>query len=115
MTAVASMRRFSEQFMTEETEILRFTETEVEAGYPRLAWVTVETTKSYGASLGQREVLRANQAGYEVDGKRLLPIGTDVRREDRLKVGDKTYEVVGIAEMTEALQAHVAVFVSRVE
>jgi SPP1 family predicted phage head-tail adaptor len=109
------LRNFSQRLMTEDTEILRFTEVEEEPGYPRQTWTTVETTKSYGLPLGQREVMRASQEGYQAEGKRLLPVGTDVQREDRIKVAGKTYEIVGITEMTEALQAHTEVLVSRAE
>ena len=96
--------------MTEETLIQRLVETEEEEGYPRTEWQTIETTRSFALPVGQRELLRAQQGGYEVESRRFLPVGTDVTVEDALWVDDARWEVTGIPEFTEELSAHVEVY-----
>lgn len=112
---ILSLRSFARRHMTEPTEILRSTEVEVEAGYPRLQWSTIATVKSWATPLSQREALVANQMQYRVDGTRYLPVGTDVLPKDRLKVGEKTFEIAGIQESTPDMQPYMACLVSRIE
>lgn len=99
----------------ETTEVLRSVTTETEPGYPRTADAVVATVKSWGAPLGQREALQANQANYLVDGRRFLPVGTDVRPTDRLRVGGKVYQVAGVVETTPDFAPYTEVLVSRTD
>ncbi len=111
---IAPLRKFSESLMTDVTQVLRFTETETEAGYPRPVWATVSTTVSYGTDLSANEQIVANQAGYHASAKRYLPFGTDVTVADRLQVGTKVYEIASMnSETTPGLTASVELLVSR--
>lgn len=113
--AIDELRSFAQAFMVEDTDIIRDVETEVEAGYPRLTPTVVENTRSFGESIGAREEIVLNQAGYEADAARYLPFGTEIYVSDRLSVGDATYEITAIdtKETTAAFTPYVRVFVKR--
>ncbi len=99
--------------MTEPTTI-QFLETyEDEQGLERTRWVDKENTYSFAQPVGQRELLRAQQAGIEIESRRFLPVGTAVTEEDILVVDEQQWNVTGIPEYTEELSAHVEVYLRR--
>lgn len=110
---INELRNFSHSWRQEPTEILRLEEFQDDQGYQRPRWNVVENTHSFRMPMGQREMMRANQAGYQAELKCLLPIESSVTLEDRIRVAGHEYEVVGITEMTDSMQAHRSVFISR--
>lgn len=107
---IEELREFANEFMVDPTEIQSLEEYEDEDGYERTRWVTKEHTKSFALPIGQRELLRAQQAGYEVEARRFLPSGTNVTEDDVLVVEGKQWNVTGIPERTEKLSADVEVY-----
>jgi hypothetical protein len=110
---IPELREFVESYMYEVTEVQRSVTTEEEEGYPRTSLQTVETTKSLAQPVGQRELLRAQQAGFEVESRRFLPAGTYVTLDDVLVVDGEKWNVTGIPEFTEELSAHTEVYLVR--
>lgn len=110
---IAEIREFAEERMIEPTEVQALETYEDEQGLERTRWVTKETTRSFALPVGQRELLRAQQAGIEVESRRFLPVGTAVTEEDVLLVDGQLWNVTGIPEYTEELSAHVEVYLRR--
>ena len=110
---IPELREFARESMTEPTQIQRLVETETEPGYPRTSWETIEQTFSFTRPVGQRELLRAQQAGIEVESRRFLPVDTDVTEADRLIVDEQEWNVTGMPEFTEERSAHVEVYLRR--
>jgi hypothetical protein len=110
---IREIREFAEQFMLEETEIHYLERYEDENGYERTRWELKERTKSFSLPVGQRELLRAQQAGIEVEARRFMPIDVDVTTEDTLYVNGRRWNVTGIPDLTEQLSAHTEVYLRR--
>lgn len=110
---IAELREFAQERMLEPTQVQRLVTTEVEPGYPRTSWETIANTNSFARPVGQRELLRAQQAGIEVESRRFLPIGTDVTEEDVLVVDSQQWSITGIPEKTEELSSTVEVYLRR--
>lgn len=110
---IAELREFVREYMRDPTTI-RFLQTyEDEQGLERTRWVTRENTVSFASPIGQRELMRAQQAGYEVDARRFLPAGTVVSEDDILVVDGVQWSVTGIPERTQDLAADVEVHLRR--
>jgi hypothetical protein len=112
-TGIAEIREFALGFMTEDTDIQTLETYEDEDDLERTRLVTRESTKSFAMPVGQRELLRAQQAGIEVESRRFLPAGTVVSEDDVLVVDEQKWSVTGIPEFTEELSAHVEVYLRR--
>jgi SPP1 family predicted phage head-tail adaptor len=110
---IAELREFVEGYMTDRTLIQRVIETEVEEGYPRKSLQTVEITKSHPVPVGQRELLRAQQAGYEVEAIRLMPVDTDVTEDDVVEVDGEQWDVTGIPAFAKEFSANLTVYLRR--
>lgn len=101
--------------MPDVCEIRRFSWTEDEEGRPEQDWVTVETTVCRRSSLGGTETAVAGRLAPESNVRVVMPFGTDVRTEDRIAVGDRTYEVEWVEEVSPSLAVHTVAFVSSQE
>lgn len=101
--------------MPDVCEIQRFTWTEDTQGRPVQDWVTVETTVCRRSSLGGTETAVAGRLAPESNVRVVMPFGTNVRTQDRIKVGTRTYEIEYVEEVSPSLQVHTVVFVSSQE
>lgn len=109
---IGHQRRAARRMMVDPTDIIRDVETEDEEGYPRITPAVVATTRSWGDTLGASEQIVSNQAGYDANAVRYLPVGTDVRHTDRLQIGTKLYDIESIEDQgTEAYRVHIRVLV----
>lgn len=111
---VAPLRNLSENIigMPDVCEIQRYTWTEDSEGRPVQDWVTVQTTKCRRSSLGGNEIAVAGRLAPESNLRVVMPVGTDVTTTDRLKVGERFYEIEYVEESSPALQIHTVAFVS---
>lgn len=110
---IEEIREFARERMLEPTEIQVLETYEDAGGLERTRWITREHTRSFALPVGQRELLRAQQAGIEVESRRFLPVGTPVTEDDVLLVDGQLWNVTGIPEYTEELSAHVEVYLRR--
>lgn len=78
-------------------------------------WVTVETTVCRRSSLGGTETAVAGRLAPESNVRVVMPYATDVTAQDRITVGNRTYEVEYVEEVSPALQVHTVAFVSSQE
>jgi hypothetical protein len=111
---IPELRQFVESmYLHEPTEVQRLEQYTDEDGYQRTRWETSEITKSFAVPVGQRELLRAQQMGIEVEARRLLPIGVELTTDDVLYVDEQRWNITGIPEMTEEFAANVEVYLRR--
>lgn len=90
------MRSVQQQTMTETVVISRRTLTTDSIGGYTDSWATASTTVGRIAPVGANEATLAGQQRILANWKITLPASTDVRNEDRLTIGSRVFEVVGI-------------------
>ena len=93
---IAAMAATQALTMTEVCTVTRRTLTTDSAGGYTDAWATASTTVCRVAPVGASEAVLAGQQRSLANWKLTLPAGTDVADADRLTVGSRVFEVVGI-------------------
>lgn len=95
---LVAMRAVAESSMTETAQILRFTEIGDGAGGSVIAWASVATVPCRVApQLNQPQAVQfAARLGENVGWRLTLVAGTDVRTADRIRVGAREWEVLGV-------------------
>ncbi len=97
---LASMRATAQSAMPDQCQVQRVTRASDGAGGFTETWVTVATLPCAIAPMRGRPEERAiaEQIKARVLWVLLVPAGSDVRTEDRLVVGTRTFEVHGTGE-----------------
>lgn len=93
---LTAMRTVQQQTMVETVVITRRTLTTDSLGGFTDSWSTAATTVGRLAPVGAREATLAGQQRIVANWKITLPASADVRNEDRLTIGSRVFEVVGI-------------------
>jgi SPP1 family predicted phage head-tail adaptor len=93
---LTSMQAVQQQTMTETVVVSRRTLTSDSLGGRTDSWTTAATTVGRIAPVSAGEAILAGQQRIVANWKITLPANTDVRNEDRLTIGSRVFEVVGI-------------------
>ena len=93
---LTAARAVQQQTMTETVVVSRRALTSDSLGGYTEGWTTAATTVGRIAPVSASEALLAGQQRIVANWKITLPANTDVRDEDRLTIGARVFEVVGI-------------------